>query len=127
MKWFAAMLIVVACGGGSGGGGSGVPGGKHFVDLDASELDKLCTYMASLLDPRTIECSDGRTITIGTGDVAACVADFMNQQAAFPPCTATVDNVEGCSEGFADQSDAAWCAGTVPPACAALMTPTCGG
>lgn len=126
---FLCTGLAFACGS-SGDTGSGVDGDKPLVELESGEITSLCTYLVAVAGPeRVVDCGDGVTFTVGGQEVADCVDGFTESQTEFPTCAATVDNIEGCSEGIAALSDEQLCSeeGALPAACAPLFTAECGG
>jgi hypothetical protein len=137
MKWIASAFLctglAIACGGGgSGGGGSGLPEGDTIASLDASELEDLCSYFASLEDQpeREVDCGDGITVTRGINaeEVAATIAECV-EDAPAGACPVTVGQAETCFEFGNGLTDEEFCdfifSETPPAACAPLNDPAC--
>ncbi|HEU0037181.1 MAG TPA: hypothetical protein VFQ53_41510 [Kofleriaceae bacterium] len=124
------MGAAFACGGGKGGGGSGVSGSKTIVQLDATEVRKLCEYLVDVAGPmRTVTCSDGSTVTVGGGTVDECVSSFQEDQLMHPMCMVTVAQFEDCIEDTSAFSDAQFCDPNtaIPPSCTPLLSAACSG
>jgi hypothetical protein len=116
VKRIAAIVILAACGGGKGGG-LAIPGSTPIVVLTATQQMQLCQQAASLVDQRTVQCSDGSTVTV-VFTVDNCLAEIATFD---PSCDATADDMLACSEDFAAQSDLEVCAGEPTPSCEPLL------
>jgi hypothetical protein len=100
-----------------------------IASLNDGEIQKLCEYLTDLAGPdRTITCPGGDTIVVGGGRIAECLAELRQVKMLFPNCTATVSNVELCTEDLTELSDAAWCDDLpLPASCEPAATAECGG
>jgi hypothetical protein len=115
------LLLVVAIVGCGGGSGSGIDGNKKLADLTVAELNEECNYAYETYPEVTITCPDGSTKHKGqTGTQSTDCAATKNDVPA--TCPVTVSQVETCFADSYDESDAAVCAGTVPPSCAPLLS-----
>jgi hypothetical protein len=119
----AWVALLIACGGGQGGlGGSGNPPDKLFVELDSSEIENLCEYIASLIDPRTVSCPTGGEQVVAPLDVAECIADLTGDQVTFSTCMVTAGQTEDCLEDIALRTDAEVCNDEqIPASCIPLF------
>lgn len=94
-----AALLIGACGGDDGGGSSGVDSSKQIKDLSADEIMAECEWGVATQGGagHTTMCGEGAEVTTST--VAECVAEVNAYKAN---CTATVAQLEACTEAIAD-------------------------
>lgn len=113
LLFVAAVTLFAACG--DDGGSSGVPDSTKIGDLTSAQSIALCHESAAAFPERTVTCN-GQTATVGLDDASCDTED----QTAPAGCQATVGQARACFDAFAAQTDAQFCTGTLPPACAPL-------
>lgn len=119
------VVLLAACGQHTG---SGVERQKPLVEMTDAEMTALCKFTVGL-GPITGDCGNGEHVTIGKLTVAECIAQNVQRRDLFGGCTATVGDVEDCTEQFLPFTPQQLCATVVdfPPPCVVLFTNECGG
>jgi hypothetical protein len=98
------------------GSSSGIAPSRALTSLSPTEVRTVCTYVSAQVGTGTTECGDG--ITVNGTTVDGCVEDFGSPPAG---CTATVGDVESCSELLGDDP-CIIVSGSLPPVCSFLAS-----
>jgi hypothetical protein len=94
--WSAALCLVLGlamggCDDSDGSGSkSGISSSKYLDELSTGEIQQLCSWMASVVEPGEHKCSGGKTMNINTA--SECVSKSQNS----PPPHCLVSLVEDC-------------------------------
>lgn len=98
------------------GASSGIAPGRALTSLSAAETRSVCTYVSAQVGTGMTECGEG--VTVNGTTVDECVEDFGSPPAG---CTATVGDVERCSELLGD-NPCAIVSGSLPAECSFLAS-----
>jgi hypothetical protein len=109
-----AVAVAIGCGGDS----SGIDRSKAVGSLSAADQMTECMNNASKYPSKTVMCSDGSTLPLGT-DPAECSGSGFH---AYPAaCPVTVGQAEDCEAALYAAGSAACGSGSPPAACAAVF------
>jgi hypothetical protein len=114
MKTLLGPLVLGVLAIGCGADSSGVDGSKKIIDLSPAERGDVCDYTSDVQGGYgTMKvCGDGLTLSVKQR--MDCITNLEETVAG---CTATVENLEACSEAVGEDL----CKFLSEPACAFLL------